>query len=317
MGVRENGNSRTTSQQPSVRSYCGSLMVAMLFLWLLPAHGAASPAFYLAESDNTSLNQLVRNRLQAELEDEARLHRYSGNGDLPKDALVVTMGSSILQEVRANHPNNPVLALFVSEPDVAAINDQSPSLSAIYSNPPLVRQARLGQLIIPRATTVALLASPGQANGYEALVGELMAEGLEARVFVVSSESALIRTLGRALTFGDFLLGTPDDSIYNRSTIKHLLLTSYRQNRMLIGPGRAFVRAGSVASTFTPVTDQVDDAAGLIRGFFDTGQLAPPQYPSTFDIEVNRQVARSLDLPVPDTESLKQSLLEMEARQND
>ena len=101
--------------------------------------------------------------------------------------------------------------------------------------------------------------------------------------------------------------------VYNRATIKHILLTTYRQGRVLIGPSRAYVRAGALASTYTPIDDFAREAATLIRHWLENGVWPAPRYPEHFNIVVNRQVARSLNILVPKTDILESQLRALEA----
>ena len=51
------------------------------------------------------------------------------------------------------------------------------------------------------------------------------------------------------------LLGLDDPDLYNPKTAKNLLLSSYSRQVALVGPNAAFVRAGSLASTYSDQPD--------------------------------------------------------------
>ena len=263
----------------------------------------------VAPSDHPRFGQ-VRRLLSQELGDSVRVRAWTSGAD--PDELVVTLDRATLSEIRANRPDQPVLSLFTQSHAIEAIIKDRDRFSALYSDPPLMRQARLGQLIIPRANTVAILASPEKAGRYSELRTQLREIGLASRVFVIPSQDELIRHLARALSYGDFLLGTPDPDIFNRQTVKPLLLTSYRSNRLVIGPSRAFVNAGAVASTYTSASDQVREAASMIRHWLNHQELVSPRYPEHYDVAVNEQVARSMDLLVPPESELRKTLRRQE-----
>ncbi|MFE8071738.1 ABC transporter substrate-binding protein [Marinobacteraceae bacterium S3BR75-40.1] len=265
----------------------------------------------LAGSGNLAFSEAVANRLQQRLGDAYDLVPYEKN---QKGALIITLGAARLSEVIAANPDAPVLALFVTEDDYQSIVPEArrKQVSALYDNPPLLRQAMLGRLILPKSRRVALLATPAKRLDYQPLLEQLEDRGFEARVFVVESNDTLINTLSRALLFADLLLGTPDPAVYNRSTIKHLLLTAYRHNRILIGPSRAYVKAGALASTYTSVKTFLDLTASRIQAFVEDGELQSAGYPTEFEVALNNQVARSLNILLPDAETLQQELLELE-----
>ncbi|WP_236744311.1 hypothetical protein [Marinobacter similis] len=131
---------------------------------------------------------------------------------------------------------------------------------------------------------------------------------MRARVFVVDNEDDLIPTLVRALGYGDFLLAAPDDAIYNPRTIKHILLTAYRRNKIVIGPSQAYVKAGSLASSYAPFAEMAALGANMIEQYFSAGELPAPSYPQIYRVEVNDQVARSMNIPLPERAFLSRTI---------
>lgn len=267
----------------------------------------------VAGSENTAFNLRFMDLLRSQLGETISIQGYSEPlSQSHPDTLVVTLGSTALAQVQQQSPRPPTLALMTEELQFENYLDRpGRPLSAVYYDAPLLRQALLGKLILPQASQIALLVRPGFETHYDDLIQALRRHGLDARVFTVPDEGSLIAALSRALSYGDFLLATPDPAIYNPRTIKHILLTAYRRNRIVIGPGKAFVRAGVLASTYTPLEAVAESAVEQIRSFLRTGELAPPFHPRGFEIEINRQVAHSLNLPVQDTAILKDTLQQL------
>jgi ABC-type uncharacterized transport system substrate-binding protein len=63
------------------------------------------------------------------------------------------------------------------------------------------------------------------------------------------------RPLQALLKNSDVLLGLDDPDLYNPKTAKNLLLSSYARQLALIGPNAGFVKAGSLASTYSDQSD--------------------------------------------------------------
>ncbi len=269
-------------------------------------------ALLIAGSANTAFNDRFTALLREQLGPAVEVLPYSpALSQARPETLVIALGPQALSRVQQQQPRPPTLALMMTEDQFAGYRSrQGAPLSAIYHNPPLLRQALLGQLILPQSTRVALLVQPGQEAAFDKLVEQLASYGLQARVFIVEGDDSLIATLSRALSYGDFLLAQPDDVIYNPRTIKHILLTAYRRNRIVIGPSRAFVNAGALASTYTPIATVIEQAVAALAMYRATGELPEPGYPDTMDVELNRQVARSLNIPLPDTDRLTERLAE-------
>lgn len=101
-----------------------------------------------------------------------------------------------------------------------------------------------------------------------------------------------------------------DKQLYNSQSIKSLLLGSYAKNRALLGPTAAFVKAGSLASSYSDQEDWLDTLDELL------GQ-APRHwplslYPGHFKVLGNRQVARSLGIDLASDADLGRRLAEGE-----
>ncbi|GGY67173.1 hypothetical protein GCM10007071_12690 [Marinobacter zhanjiangensis] len=277
--------------------------LALLMAFSLPGHATV---VYLQGSANPTFNLRFTELLEERLGEDTEIRAFGslGNFEGPPGP-VITLGQEALNQVLEQGTHRPVLALLVGRSFLKGVSGgEDASISAIFYDPPLLRQALIGRVILPQASHMALLARPEEASRYDRLITQLADYGIEARVFLVSGEDALIPALNRALGFGDFLLATPDEAIYNARNIKHILLTTYRRNRLVIGPSHAFVRAGVLASSYVPLSDYTVAVARYIREWEQTGKLPAASYPTEFSIEINRQVARSLNIPLPDSEQI-------------
>lgn len=297
---------RRSSQTVLAGSPAGPLRGLVLALVIAFSAGVSADVIYLQGSTNPTFNQRFTELLQAKLGEDMRIlpfERIEAPGSLPGP--IVTLGPEALRAVLEEEPGRPVLALLVSRRTLLGFTESEDiELSGVFYDPPLLRQALIGRSLLPQANRMALLARPESAGRYDELVEELRRFGLSARVFVVTGEDALIPTLIRALSYGDFLLATPDDSLFNARSIKHILLTTYRRNRLVVGPSHAFVRAGVLASSYIPLPDYAAVAAEYLQRWQQEGVLPPPSYPTDFAIELNRQVARSLNIPLPESETI-------------
>lgn len=302
--------SRATSaiKAPTITALLYTLIVAAFVTSATPAiaqNTDRSPV-YLAGSGNIPLDQHVQSLLEKSLGENQDLVLISDKqAGLAENAPIVTVGSSAFSRIHQANSQSPVLALLVEHDFLQDFAHRSPrQISGIYKGAPLIQQALIGKAILPQATRIALLATPSSAELYESLPDQLSDYKLEARLFVVDDDKQLIPTLSRALSYGDFLLAAPDNAIYNPSTIKHILLTAYRRNRIVIGPSRAYVKAGVLASGYAPFPAMAKMATDYLNAFFDTGKFPKPDYPPVFRVEINEQVARSLNIPLAPAETI-------------
>lgn len=300
----------------------GVIRLAYSWVWLVillsgPAISLAQdtgiPSAYIVGSGNTALDDHVTRLLTKQLGDHVVLE-FLAASHLPvlKDKPVITIGPVAFSKVRQANRNTPVLALLVKKDFIEAYTARSRGrISAVYYDAPLLQQALTGKAILPQATRVALLATTATAELYEPLLDQLAPYGLEARVFISDTDDQLIPTLIRALSYGDFLLAGPDNAIYNPRNIKHILLTAYRRNKILIGPSQAYVKAGALASSYAPFNEMVKHAGNHLMEYFQKGSFPAPIYPDEYRVEVNEQVARSLNIPLPERDRIAQAVKDM------
>lgn len=265
---------------------------------------------YLAGSGNVALDQHIQSFLEKNLGDQRDLILISDKqAGLIVGAPIVTVGPSAFSRIRQANRQASILALLVEQDFLQGFALRSPGqISGIYHGAPLIRQALIGKAILPQATRIALLATSSSAELYDTLVDQLAEFNLDARLFVVDDDKQLIPTLIRALSYGDFLLAAPDNAIYNPRTIKHILLTAYRRNRIVIGPSQAYVKAGALASGYAPFPIMVEMAGEYLQVFFETGSFPEPDFPAVFRVEINQQVARSLNIPLATSKQIIQSV---------
>lgn len=96
------------------------------------------------------------------------------------------------------------------------------------------------------------------------------------------------------------LLAVDDFLLYNRDTIRSILLTTYRHGKVVIGPSQAFVNAGSLASCYTTMEQFLRQLHGSVEFWLRSGSLPAPAHGTHYRIAINRQVATSLGLDIPD-----------------
>lgn len=186
-----------------------------------------------------------------------------------------------------------------------------PHLSLLWSDPPLERQLFLTRLLLPQVKRVGVLYD----SHSEFLLNELRRAALPLGLEVVTERWDNIqdsRPLQSVLNNSDVLLGLDDPDLYNPKTAKNLLLSSYSRQLALIGPNAGFVKAGSLASTYS---DQSDWLA-ILDELLDQPPATWPRtyYSPRFKVSSNPQVARSLGIEQINEASIATLLAERERR---
>jgi hypothetical protein len=186
-----------------------------------------------------------------------------------------------------------------------------PQLSLLWSDPPLDRQLRLTRLVLPQARRVGVLYDSHSEFLLEELHRAAQPLGFEL-VTERWDNTNDSRPLQSLLKNSDVLLGLDDPDLYNPKTAKNLLLSSYARQMALIGPNAGFVKAGSLASTYS---DQSDWLA-ILDELLDRPPATWPRtlYPRHFKVLSNPQVARSLGIEQMNEASVATQLAEGERR---
>lgn len=230
---------------------------------------------------------------------------------LPTDTRLILLGRQALDWRLTTTEGPPSLVLRVSRVDAQTrLGDtRPPGLSLLWSDPDPARQLRLARQLLPQARRIGVLYD----RHSEFLLDELRRAAAPLHLQIIAQEwpdNRDNRPLLALLNSSDLLLGLDDTDLYNPQTAKSLLLTSYAQQRVLIGPSAGFVRAGSLASSYS---DQADWLASLDRLLDQAPETWPRSaYPSHFKVLGNRQVARALAIELADNPTLSQQLAEGE-----
>lgn len=186
-----------------------------------------------------------------------------------------------------------------------------PKISLLWSDPPLDRQLRLITGILPQAHRIGVLYSKDSEFLLQELYQYAAPMGLQIvpQLWDNINDSRPLQSLFKN---SDVLLGLDDPELYNPKTAKNLLLSSYARQLPLVGPNAGFVKAGSLASTYS---DQADWLNVLDR-LLDHAPSSWPRslYPERFKVVGNPQVARSLGIEQVDETNVAARLAEGENR---
>lgn len=179
--------------------------------------------------------------------------------------------------------------------------------SAIYLDQPLERQVALLLAALPDTRQVGVLysASPPELQHVRRLFAD---RHVNLHDRAVDGSHPLNDSLDSLLNESEVLFALADADIYNAGTIRNILLTTYRKKIPLVGISQAFVKAGALCAVFTTPEQFAEQTAIATQKFAESDKLPPAQYPSGFEVLVNTQVARSLELRIKDADQLRDEI---------
>jgi putative ABC transport system substrate-binding protein len=293
------------------RTRCGGWLLALL-LASTAAHAqdvAKPPDIAIVLSERSGSYQEFGNALDALLSGKGIPHRlFDSTQSIPASALVIGVGMKAASAVAASDAPS-VLNVLISKDNQNKLLRAYPkraathTFSAIYLDQPIRRQVRLIAAILPDKHNVGFLYS-SPSDELTQLRQELNDRGLTLHAQAVDQAHPLADMLQALLRNSDVLLSLPDSAVYNDTTTRNILLSTFRKGIPLIGFSAGYVDAGALCAVFSTPAQFAAQTAALIVQFGDTHAFFADQYPREFEVMINEQVARSLGLQLKTTSEL-------------
>jgi len=198
----------------------------------------------------------------------------------------------LIEDAKHSHPDNPP---WVSRLPFAVVLDQ-----------PVSRQLAVSRAVYPALKRfVALLPQDEEEAEFHTQFGEAnFSNSEELLLRRYDSSRPLSDQLASALSNADAAIAIPDNQIYNRSTLRTTLLTTYSEGKPVIGFNRAYVRAGALVSAYATHRHMAREVRRLIENI-------DSKAPSSVSADGDRpelQIKPTTEFSVTDNESIARSL---------
>lgn len=234
--------------------------------------------------------------------------------NIPKDTIVVAVGTQALKYASNLDERTPVIGVLVPKSSYESIlldSKRKPNrFSAIYLDQPFSRQLTLIKAIFPNINQIGVLLGPVsqfQSNDLQSAAKKL---NIAVDIQLVDNSSELHEDLEKITKGKQVLLAIPDPLIYTRDTAQTILLTTYRRQAPVIGFSKSYAKSGAIAAVFSSPEQFALEIAEIIKSLpRDYVSLPPASASNKFSIEINRQVARSLEIRIADDETIYQQIL--------
>lgn len=231
-----------------------------------------------------------------------------------KSSLIIPLGSKACSYAHYHFPKTSVYCALVTKS--LTNNLQHSALknhSSLYINQPLSRYITLAESLHTKKEKIGYIV----ASNNNALIANIKNHDKfsdrKSVVATVKNKKEVLRKLKSLIKEVDVLIALPDPLVYNRSTIKGVLLTTYRKKIPLIGFSNSYTKAGAAASLFTTPKQFSKQLIEVIKKWLNNKKIPKPSHPKYFDITVNQSVARTLSIDLPNTEDIKQRIKKQES----
>jgi len=287
---------------------CGVFLLAS---GMASAQQAASQIIIVKSSDNNyfkqSIETLINNVDQATRFKVVMAQDLAdGSGISDNNNLFVTLGQAAAEAVSllGNTPSS--INAYLTLEQFKRLN--SKNRLGVLLDQPLYRYLAFCKLMLTIESIGIIEDQKINLDQRESrLLEDLM---LELNQYQVDPLNKLLPVLRRLLEQNDVLLMLPRQSIYNRDTLKGVLLTSYRSRKPAVSYSPAHVKSGALASIYSSPVDIGRHLALLVnRQLNKPGYKAPAfEYARFYSIATNRQVARALEISLPTERELRSAL---------
>ena len=261
-------------------------------------------------SDNLSLkhSDIIISKVTA----EEKIQTVDSNTDI-----IIGIGHANIKSADKHYPKTKKLFIATAPNKDRLDKNKNKKDATLYMTQPYCIQLRFIKQLNTHWKTISILSSQGKPIDNAGI--QKCASKYVIKIYTVNTtaEDNLTNKIKKALRHSDVLLALPDSNIYNSKTVKNILLTSYRHRKPVIAFSKSFVHAGALAAVHSNTEQITQSISRLIEQYFDSGSqfIHSINYPDNFDIDINKQVFKALDITIPDMEKLKQ-LLQQQVQDN-
>jgi putative tryptophan/tyrosine transport system substrate-binding protein len=273
----------------------------------------------LTTNDTSSVTEFVT-QLKQEINDLNGVKVTLSKSDsglsinIPKDTLVVAVGTQALKYASNLDERTPVIGVLVPKLSYESIllesKRQPIRFSAVYLDQPFTRQLALIKAIFPNISSIGVLLGPVSQFQSNDLQSAAKKFNMNVDIELVENATELHDSLEKVTAGKQLLLAIPDPLIYTRDTAQTILLTTYHRQAPVIGFSQSYAKSGAIAAVFSSPKQYATEISNIIK-------TLPKEYVSLplaraaaeFSIEINRQVARSLDIRIAEDDVIYQQIL--------
>lgn len=292
----------TPQRMDALYNWLKALSLMLLTAACLPGH--ADQVAFISHAIVPSVEQLAK-RTSERTSIEIRQIKAGEAVNWQDFRACVVIGPQAL-DATADCGGKPMVAVFITRDAALQRKDLA---SALYLEPPLPRQIQLARAILGEDRPFGVLIEDrDQWRHLSTRPDPLITP------YFTDQYPSLNHALIALLRDNHALIGIYDTNLYSSENIKNILITAYRQNKPLIGPSSAYIKAGALATTYSDLDDVARRLSEILLTGLHENVWPKADYNPYFKVRYNQQVGRSLNLLLPDADKLMQKLTDEERR---
>ena len=296
----------------SVRKGVGNLFALLLIAANIQILNADDRKIVIVKSsDNSYFNQTIET-LISHVDDHSRFKVISNktlesSREILKNAnMVITLGANSAGTVTLQSPDQLIINAYITLEQAEKFQPRNRNLIAVLLNQPLERYLAFSHELLNLKSVGTIYRSGPALNTRQRKILEKLDLKLN-RYQLGGTNKKLLATLRQLIDKNEALLMLPEQSIFNRDTLKGILLTAYRSRTPVISYSPGHVKSGALAAIYSSPADIGRHLANLVnlhnKGRLNTKTKAI--YAEYYSIKTNQRVAHSLGLDLPAKEALR------------
>lgn len=306
--IKQNNNWRCLTYPAKIFAYLLYLLLLVSPLCnaaqkILIIQGGASPVYktYLETLRSQIDANLKKPVIEVISSDDAELNNKKAD-------IYVAIGTNAAEALTQIKNDTPkLLGLIPGDIYDAKYNNNpaacpAPTCKVLTLDQPMERQLHVLRISMPNVKNILILNKGPPPRSFHKNRTIAKSLGFTLNLLDIKSNDALVHQLRDVLPTTDILLALPNTSIYNSDTARPILLVTYKVGTPIFAFSKSFIDAGATLGVYSTPEQYAKHAAELIVdglvGFKNTQAHAiQPKY---FTIGINRSVAESLNLNLPD-----------------
>jgi putative ABC transport system substrate-binding protein len=292
------------------------LRIASVFLLILvsgmrPLQASDIQIVIVKSSDNSYFDQTIKTLIsQLEIHSQFKVINSdklnSSSEILQKSSIVITLGAGAANTVASQFLDQLVLNAYITDRQTGHFKNNNQSHIEVYLNQPLERYLAFSQLLLDLKTLGTINRTPLSLSDRQHKILKKLNLKLN-QYHLVDTDKKLLAIVRQLTKKDQALLMLPDQTIFNRDTLKGLLLTTYHGRTPVISYSPGHVKSGALAAIYSSPTDIGRHLANIIdrylEGSLDTSHRSV--FAKYYSITTNQRVAHSLGLSLPSEQELR------------
>ena len=291
------------------------VILLILFGNLQPLYGSSDRIVIVKSGNNSYYDQTIES-LIGRVEDALSFQvidtaSIDANSELLlQSQRIIALGLKAVQRVSERLPKKYVIGAYLTQQQHDQLQFSDSNHLTVLLDQPLARYLAFTRFLFRPKSVGIINHSPVELNRHQLNV--LKRLKLELNQYQSDDSRKLLGRVRRLVKHNDALLMLPEQGIYNRNTLKGILLTAYRARIPVISYSPAHVTSGALASIYSSPADIGRHLADILNSY---GKISPDnvnntQFARYYSVSINSRVAHALGIDIPAETGLSKYLSE-------